>query len=195
MREAEFPFFDKAIRIELPKEWKIHFCSPPDLPALSAESLRDCFDHPLGTPRLRELAKGKKTAAIVVEDVTRPMRVDKLMPLVLEELLAAGLSREKIVIVSAVGCHKPQTEGDFRQKLGSEIVDRYRTVNPALFDRLTFVGRTRRGTPLHVFTPVLQADVKIGVGGFFPTEGRGSGAAARPSCPASVGSKPLPIII
>jgi nickel-dependent lactate racemase len=187
MKETEFPFFDKTVRIELPKEWKIHFCSPPELPALSAESLRDCFDHPLGTPRLRELARGKKTAALVVEDMTRPTRADKLVPFVMDELKAAGLRRENIVIVSAVGCHKPQTEEEFRKKLGNEIVDQYRTVNPDLFDQLTFVGRTRRGTPLHVFTPVLQTDVKIGVGGILPHGGAGFGGGGKTVMPGICG--------
>ena len=53
--------------------------------------IASCFEHPIESPSLGLLAKGKKSAAVVVEDVTRPMRVDRLVPLVLRDLEAAGI--------------------------------------------------------------------------------------------------------
>jgi lactate racemase len=187
VKSIELPFFDSSIDLKIPETWDTRICAPPPLPTLSDDQLRRCFAEPIGTRRLREIAKGKKSAAVVVEDVTRPMRVDRLVPIVLGELEAGGVSRENIVIVSAVGCHKPQTGPDFRRKLGDRIVDHYRTLSPSQHDQLTFVGRTRRGTPIQVNSLVASADIKVGVGGILPHPAAGYGGGGKTMLPGVCG--------
>jgi nickel-dependent lactate racemase len=187
MKTIELPFFDNTVTLDLPESWETQICAPPSLPTLTEPQLREAFAQPLGSPSLREIASGKKSAAVVVEDVTRPMRVDRLVPIVLEELEAAGILRSNIVIVSAVGCHKPQTGPDFRRKLGDDVVDRYRTLSPSQYDQLTYVGVTGRGTPIHVNTQVALAEVKIGVGGILPHPSAGYGGGGKTVLPGVCG--------
>ena len=191
MKKIELPFFDSSIELRIPETWETQICAPKTLPTLSDDQLRTCFEEPIGTARLREIARGKKTAAVVVEDVTRPMRVDRLVPIVLRELEAGGIARENILIVSAIGCHKPQSGPDFRRKLGDYIVDHYRTLNPSQQDQLTFVGRTRRGTPIHVNTRVAGADVKVGVGGILPHPAAGYGGGGKTVLPGVCGAETI----
>ena len=191
MKKIELPFFDSSIELRIPESWEIQICTPKSLPTMSDDQLRKCFADPIGTPRLREIAAGKKTAAVVVEDVTRPMRVDRLAPIVLGELEAGGIARENIVIVSAVGCHKPQTGPDFRRKLGDAIVDNYRTLSPSQYDQLAYVGTTRRGTPIHVNAQVAAADVKVGVGGILPHPAAGYGGGGKTVLPGVCGAETI----
>jgi len=193
VKKIELPFFDSSTELSIPDNWETQICTPKTLPTMSNDQLRKCFAEPIGTPKLREIAVGKKTAAVVVEDVTRPMRVDRLVPIVLGELEAGGIAREDIVIVSAVGCHKPQTGPDFRRKLGDSIVDNYRTLSPSQYDQLTYVGTTRRGTPIYVNTQVASADVKVGVGGIIPHPAAGYGGGGKTVLPGVCGAKTITI--
>jgi nickel-dependent lactate racemase len=191
MQRIELPFFDSTLTLNVPDGWRIQVCAPKALPALSDDHLRTCFAEPIGAPRLREIAAGKKTATVVVEDVTRPMRVDRLVPIVLGELEAGGIPREGILIVSAVGCHKPQTGPDFRRKLGDHVVDNYRTLNPSPYDQLTYVGTTRQGTPIHINAQVAAADVKVGVGGILPHPAAGYGGGGKTVLPGVCGAETI----
>jgi len=191
MQRIELPFFDSSIELRVPDGWKIRICSPRVLPTLTDDQLRQCFAEPIGASRLREIACGKRSAAVVVEDVTRPMRVDRLVPIVLGELEAGGIARKDIVILSAVGCHKPQTGPDFRRKLGDDIVDNYRTVSPSQHDQLTYLGTTRRGTPIHVNTQFANAAVKVGVGGILPHPAAGYGGGGKTVLPGVCGAETI----
>ncbi len=191
MQRIELPFFDSSIELGMPDGWRIRICAPPVLPNLTDDQLRQCFAEPIGASRLREIAYGKRSAAVVVEDVTRPMRVDRLVPIVLEELEGAGIARENIVILSAVGCHKPQTGPDFRRKLGDYIVDHYRTLTPSQYDQLTDLGTTSRGTLIQVNTQFAGADVKVGVGGILPHPGAGYGGGGKTVLPGVCGAETI----
>lgn len=187
MKRINLPFYDGAIDLELPESWDLSICAPKEFPTLSDDDLREAFIAPIGAKRLRELAKGKQTAAIVIEDVTRPMRVDRLVPLVLEELLTGGIKAENIIIVAATGCHKPQTGPDFRRKLGDKIVDNYRTLSPSLYEQLNYIGTTRLGTPIYLNSEVAAADIKIGVGGILPHPTAGFGGGGKTVLPGVCG--------
>ncbi len=189
MQRIELPFFDTSLALSVPDRWDLRMCAPKALPTLSDDQLRHCFAEPIGASRLREIASGRRTAAVVVEDVTRPMRVDRLVPIVLEELEAGGIARENILILSAVGCHKPQTGPDFRRKLGDHVVDNYRTLNPSQYDQLTFLGTTQCGTPIHVNSQFAGADVKVGVGGILPHPAAGYGGGGKTVLPGVCGAE------
>jgi len=77
-------------------EKKILTALPKMAKAASNDSLRRAFEAPYGTPRLRELARGRRDAVIVVDDLSRPTPAARLLPLVLEELAAGGIEPAKV---------------------------------------------------------------------------------------------------
>src|SRR5271165_4064634 len=92
------------------------------LDAKSAVSLADqtgaiesALDAPIDSPPLRELARGKHSAAISVCDITRPAPNSLVLPPVLRRLEAAGIERTKITILIATGLHRPATEAEIRE--------------------------------------------------------------------------------
>ncbi len=97
-----------------------------DRAPLSPEQMVACLDHPIGTLSLKEFACGKSRAVIVFDDMTRPTRTFELAPLVLKVLQEAGLGEDPITFVCALGTHGALTMADFRKKLGSEIIEKYR---------------------------------------------------------------------
>jgi nickel-dependent lactate racemase len=135
-----------------------------DRAPLSLEEAAGSIEHPIGTPPLLELARGRKRAVIVFDDMTRPTRTYELAPLVLRTLHEAGLTEDQITFVCALGTHGALTMVDFRKKLGSDIVEKYRVFNHNIYENCVEVGITRRGTRVMFNREVMEADLKIAIG-------------------------------
>lgn len=86
------------------------------------ELVADALAHPIGSPRLSELAKGKKTCTIISSDHTRPVPSHVIMPQLLAEL-RKGSPDIDITILIATGMHRPTTHDELVAKYGAEIAD------------------------------------------------------------------------
>src|SRR6188768_4291489 len=75
------------------------------------DALDACLRNPVGTRPLAELAKGKKTACVVICDITRPVPNRYILTQVLRTIEAAGVPRDGITILIATGLHRPN-EGE-----------------------------------------------------------------------------------
>lgn len=80
--------------------------------------LKKRINSPVDSPPLRDLARGKTSAVIIFDDMTRPTRTYEIAPIVVEELLAGGINEEEITFVCALGTHGALTQNEFRKKLG-----------------------------------------------------------------------------
>lgn len=125
--------------------------------------LRAALEQPVAAPRLRDLARPGQRIAIIASDLTRPCPSALLLPPILEELRAAGVADADILIVAALGLHRPMTEAELREMAGPAVFERLRVVNhdPADVVRL---GITSRGTPVEIFRPVAAADLRVCLG-------------------------------
>ena len=155
-----------TVDIDFPDNWEIerHPISGATAPALSLAQMAEAIRKPIGSPPLRELAKGKKSAVIVFDDMTRPTRVDELGPIVLEELAHGGIEDENISFVCALGTHGALTQVELRKKVGSHILERFRVFNHNCYENCVEIGTTSRGTKLSINREVANADLKIGIG-------------------------------
>ncbi len=137
---------------------------PPieDVPA----AIRRALTNPIHSPTLRELAKPGDRVCIVFTDITRASPDHLLVPPMLAELEAAGVSDEEITLLCGIGMHRPSTPEEKVAKLGAAVVARYRVVdhepqNPAA---LVDLGTTDSGIPLSVNRTAYEADLLIATG-------------------------------
>jgi nickel-dependent lactate racemase len=161
------PWNDQGwMEIDLPDDWQVQFCpmNGYDRAPLTGDEMMARIEHPIGTPPLLELARGRKRAVIVFDDMTRPTRTYELAPLVLKILHEAGLNEDQITFVCALGTHGALTMIDFRKKLGSGIIEKYRVFNHNIYENCVEVGTTRRGTRVMFNREVMEADLKIAIG-------------------------------
>lgn len=124
--------------------------------------IRRALAEPIGTPRLCELASAASSAVIVVSDVTRPCPSHKFLPALLEEL--QPLPPEAVTIVFALGGHRPHAAQEQRALVGEEVAASGVRLLDLDRDDCVAVGTTRRGTPLSVFRPYLEADLRVCTG-------------------------------
>lgn len=51
---------DEKLALSFPVDWEIKLCTMDDAPELTEREIEEVFEAPIGTPKIRELAKGKK---------------------------------------------------------------------------------------------------------------------------------------
>ncbi len=152
--KTRFAFGKTGLALDLPEG----FCYQV-LEARSAVPLADpaaaiewALDNPQAGPPLRQLASGKRSAAISVCDITRPAPNREVLPPLLERLEAAGIQRERITILIATGLHRPATEGEIREICGEWVAEKYRVVNhhARQLAEHRYLGDTASGTPVFI---------------------------------------------
>jgi nickel-dependent lactate racemase len=169
---VKLPYGRETVEVSVPAANLLGVYSPKDVPPVAdvkAEVMR-AVNAPIGAAPLRELAKGAKKVVIVADDNTRLTPTDKIIPILLDELNAAGVADGQIAVVIALGTHRFMTEDEILAKFGPEVVRRVRVVNhdyknPA---ELVELGTTANGTFVAVNREVYEADFKIGVGSIVP---------------------------
>jgi nickel-dependent lactate racemase len=132
----------------------------------AAQAIQEALAHPVGTPRLAELAKAGDRVCIVFTDITRDSPDALLVPALLAELEKAGVRDEAITLLCGIGMHRPSTSEEKIIKLGAKVATRYRVIdseprNPAV---LVDLGQTSGGAPVLLHRAVVEADLVIATG-------------------------------
>ena len=89
--------------------------------------VRAAMEKPIDSPRLSELARGKKNCVIIISDHTRPVPSRDILPNMFREL-REGSPEIDITLLVATGFHRPSGEEELRAKLGDEIYEQSRIV-------------------------------------------------------------------
>ncbi len=160
----------EPVTLPLPDDWDVAWHGIPgdDLPALSMEELREKLNHPYGMPPLKTLAQGKQRIVIVFDDITRATPTAILAKLVLEELHAAGIQKEQIIFICALGTHGAHSRLDFVKKLGEDIVANYAVYNHNPYENCVDIGTTSNGIHVLINKEFMEADLRIGLGALTP---------------------------
>jgi lactate racemase len=170
MKEVKVParlwYDNEETALMFPDRWQVDDLTSPgfDKPGLSPEEIRARIDHPVEGPTLEELARGKKEAVIVFDDMTRPTPVGDVAPHVLAALHRAGMAREQIRFLWGLGSHGAYDMIAARKKLGAAIVEQYAVYNHDPFQNTVWVGRTPTGVEVWMNREFMSCDLKIGIG-------------------------------
>src|SRR5689334_10097079 len=168
LMQIDLAFGKTGIPVHLPEPFRYRILdarSATPLPGWQA-ALETALDRPVGTPSLAELARGKRSAAISICDITRPAPNRLTLPPVLRRLEQAGIPREHITILIATGLHRAATESEIREICGEEIAASFRGVNHDARDLSSHrhPGATRSGTPVHIDERFAAAELHITLG-------------------------------
>lgn len=148
-------------------------------------AVREVMANPTGTEPIRELATGKKSACILICDITRPVPNEVILTELLPELEAAGIPREEILILIATGLHRPNEGEELVELVGQEIADNYCCENHfgKNLDEHTYLGESPNGVPAWIDTRYVEADFKITIGLIEPHLMAGYSGGRKLICP------------
>jgi len=177
MANLSFRYGTSSILFDVPDKNLLKVLEPNDVPPLKdlKRGVEEALRNPIGTKRLREIVRKGERVAIVINDITRPVPNDQILPVVLEELEEGGIQAGDTVVVIANGVHRPNTPDEIRQMVGSSINDSLKIYNHDAFDptTITTMGKTAEGIPVSLNRHVAQADRRILISAITPHHAAG----------------------
>ena len=130
--------------------------------------VRQALEAPVNADPLGQMARGARSACIVICDITRPVPNHRFLKPIIDELLHAGVPREGITILVATGLHRPNEGDELRELIGDEWVlanIRIRNHDARADGDHVFLGETStRQTPVGIDRTFVEADVRIVTG-------------------------------
>jgi nickel-dependent lactate racemase len=172
---------NKERKLPVPDEWQVNLYNFAgyDRPAMKPEEIRAAVANTIGSPPIKELARGKKEVAIIFDDMTRVTRTYDMLPFVLEELAEAGVPDSSIQFICALGSHMAWDRICFEKKLGREVMARFPVYNHNPFNKCAYVGTTSYGTDVQINGEVAKCDFKIAIGSVVPHPNTGFGGGGK----------------
>jgi nickel-dependent lactate racemase len=182
MTTFTIPYGRSSISASVPEQYKPDLITLTPHPAVTDPLLavKSALDGLLGKVSWEDFS-GVKTAAVAINDKTRPGPHQYLLPPLLKKLESLGLAAQDIKLIIATGTHQPMTRDEFAAVLPDEILARY----PVLchdsddVDNLINLGATGRGTPVRINRDYLRADLRIVVGNIEPHQFQGFSGGAK----------------
>jgi len=177
-----------GLAIDLPEERLI---GPPlkirDAASLAdpAAALEQALAQPVGTRPLAELAQGKRTACILVCDITRPVPNAFLLAPILRILEGSGIPRDGITILVATGLHRPNEGDELIELVGDFVAKNYRCLNHngKVLEEHDYLGTTDSGVPVWIDYRYFRAELKITIGLIEPHFMAGFSGGRKLICP------------
>ena len=164
-------FGSQNINIEVPNDATVLEFQNPQFLTSPQDRILEALRNPIGSPPLAELARPGMTVAIAFDDPTRPpLAWQTILPVVIDELVFAGVSAKDIVLICANGAHRKWFPHELKRFLGAALFDRFsdrgQIMNHDCQDsnELTRLGTTERGGYVEHNRRFLEADLSIYVG-------------------------------
>ena len=150
---------------------------------------------PTGTRPLLELARGKKTACVVICDITRPVPNALLLLPILRTIEAAGVPRDGITILVATGLHRPNLGAELIELVGEFVATNYRCENHygKADEEHDYLGTTDMGVPIWIDNRYTRAELKITTGLIEPHLMAGYSGGRKLICPGIAGLKTVQV--
>ncbi len=181
----------EGLDIELPDETDIIQSHPLEGLVDETAAIKHALDNPTGMQPLSSCVKAGDRVVVTHSDITRPVPNDRILPVLLDELESAGIRRQDITLLNALGTHRQQTTDELRTMLGDFIVDNYNCQQHNSFDdnNLVSLGETALGNPVRVNKMLLEADFRVYTGFIEPHFFAGFSGGPKAVLPALSGSE------
>ncbi len=169
--EIRVPYGHSTVSAEVPDDFGVDIVELPDTPAATdpVAEVRRALAEPVGDS-VWSGHQPIRSVAIAVNDKTRPVPHQHLLPPLIDRLADLQIPDDAITFSIAVGGHPPMNPDEFAAVIPPEILSRFRVVShdSERDDDLVYLGDTTRGTPAWVNRSYVEADLRIVVGTIEP---------------------------
>ncbi|GAB4293612.1 MAG: nickel-dependent lactate racemase [Myxococcota bacterium] len=166
-------FAGEKTEFELPEGWEVISELKPnwrdglkDIPRALVES----FDNPIGCEPLGAMKLSGKRILLAVDDISRPTPLCLFFGELVKYLCEKGAKREDMMIITALGVHRPMSEEELFQKLGKGNFEgvKWENHDSRNAEMNIELGMTARGTHISLNRRLKEADLIICVGAIEP---------------------------
>ena len=174
MDKISLAYGKSTIQFEVPDKFEFEIIKPIRKQSISETGsfdniINDALSNPIENFALKEV-RPKDKIAIAINDKTRPVPLNKILPHLLGYLSSLGAKNDQITIIVAVGTHTPMPDDEFNYLVNEDIINNYHIITHNCDDNnnLIFKGYTSRNTPVFINKTFINSDIKIVVGHIEP---------------------------
>lgn len=194
MQEYRIPwgqwYGQKEKKLTFPDGWEGYYCGMREFPGLSGEQILDKINHPVASETLEHMAAGKKSACIIIDDISRPTPGNVLLPMVIQKLVASGMDFSQIKVLVALGGHRPMTRQELERKVGRWVLEHVQVLNHSPY-AADLVQIEDAEQVIKVNRNYMDAELKIAVGCIVPHTLAGFSGGAKAVIPGIGGIETL----
>jgi lactate racemase len=190
--KVQLPWKESGIELALPDAWRVIVEGRPKSVAPCAsveEDFARAMAAPIGAQPLASRDLRGKKIVVVVDDITRPTPAHLIFPYLLRELERAGAEPRDLLLIPALGVHRPMTEAEMERKVGRESLSVLGWENHDARDveGVVCVGATQAKTEVYINRRLVEADLVISVGSIEPHVLAGFGGGLKNIVPGCAG--------
>ena len=168
MRTIRIPYGRGSQQLHIDEERLSAVIAPRHLNAEKRDQaaiVKEALQHPIESPRLSEVARGKRHVLVITSDHTRPVPSRITLPALLAEI-RSGNPQAEITILVASGMHREMTQEEQLERFGEEIAARERIVVHRAADdgEMAYFGVLPSGGELWLNRLAAEADLVVAEG-------------------------------
>lgn len=172
MHSLSVHYGNQVIYLPIPESCTVDTILPPSVSAPIHNGLvivNEAIANPVSLIDLQKI-RNAKTIAIGINDKTRPVPYEKMVPPLLEFISRTNPNNPTITWISATGTHKPLTANELDNLLPVNVRGNSKIISHDCDDEanLAYLGNTKAGTPLKINRIFMGADIKILLGSIEP---------------------------
>lgn len=190
--QLKLPYGTSYVTAEAPVGYMAEYLRPRDQRAARdpAALVRDAVYNPLGNA---SPPRAGQSVAIAINDKTRPVPHEHLLPPALQGVRHAGVRDEDVLFIIATGVHPRMRPSEYGAILPSQILETYRVVCHDAYDEanLAYLGETAQGTPVHINRDYMAADYRIAIGNIEPHQFQGFSGGVKSAAIGLAGAKTI----
>ena len=166
---VELNYGKGTLPVDLPDDLDVKVIRKPRMPVLpdAKAALRAALAKPVGAPPLKELARGKKSCCVLICDLTRPVPNGLILPILLRELLDAGMKPDQVRVLVATGLHRPNEGAELAELVGDPwVLQTFNVENHFARNDQDHVdlGASLRGVQFKLDRRFVEAELRIATG-------------------------------
>lgn len=171
-QKINLPYGHSNIELTLPEGAIADVFNPPPTVMIPKRELMGQIQQALCNPLSADLVNFSRarSVAIAINDKTRPVPHDLLLPSLLRTLTDSGIERDAICFYIANGTHLPMRPEEYTKILPEEIIVSSKIISHDCDaeNDLVSLGTTMRGTEVQVNASFYRSELKIVVGNIEP---------------------------
>ena len=167
---VELEYGRGRLSVRMPDTCEVTVLRKNPLPVIeeTTGAVERAFAEPVAAPPLATLARGKRSACILVCDITRPVPNHVFLGPMIHTLVESGIPARNITVLVATGLHRPNEGEELEELIGDRwVLDTVRVENHFARDAAAHadLGATAtRGTPVKLDRRFVDADLRIATG-------------------------------
>ena len=168
-KEVKLLYGKNGITLNIQDDWNANIIRKPLMPIIDDISgeVNKALNNPINSLSIDKISSKGKSVCILVCDITRPVPNKLFLKQIIIKFINAGISADNILIIIATGLHRPASQDEINEIIGSSwVLKNIKIENHFARDDSMHknIGTTKQGNIVKLDKRFVDADIKIATG-------------------------------